>query len=71
MCAELDNVNPSGASEAPPEPFGGSVSVEDNGSEIFPEYYGVEYTEEDLQKEYDEIRDFYELNTFTMSLSMS
>lgn len=66
MCAELDNVNPSGASEAPPEPFGGSVSVEDNGSEIFPEYYGVEYTEEDLQKEYDEIRDFYELNTFTM-----
>ncbi|GIX61673.1 ribosomal protein L15 [Babesia caballi] len=34
--------------------------------EIIPEFYGVEYTEEDLQKEKDEIRDFYEINTFSM-----
>ncbi|GFE53024.1 ribosomal protein L15 [Babesia ovis] len=39
------------------------VNVDTN---LVPEFHGVEYTPEDLQKERDEIRDCYVLNTFSM-----
>ncbi|GBE59263.1 ribosomal protein L15 [Babesia ovata] len=35
-------------------------------SEVIPEQLGYQYTAEDIQRERDEIRDFYEINTFSM-----
>lgn len=39
---------------------------EQDDEEIIPEFHGVEYTDADLQKEYDEIRDAYTLNLYRM-----
>lgn len=41
---------------------------EQDDEEIIPEFHGVEYTDADLQKEYDEIRDAYTLNLYRMSM---
>ncbi|EKX72049.1 50S ribosomal protein L15, putative [Theileria equi strain WA] len=44
-----------------------SQSQENNNVvEILPEFLGVDYSDEDLRKEEEEIRDFYQMNTFSM-----